>query len=474
MINVSFTEGADQRYAIPVMRVADELAATIEQLSPGAVIARLDDGALLVDAMSDPRGISQVVGAALSRRTYKQGAGRVNGHPRRTGVRSLADDPRDITVLGVEQSNSSALIGGSLIAKLIRRVEPGVNPDVELPRYLAATAFAQVPDVAATLDVDVPGEAEQATVMVVHDAIDHESDLWVRVLDELSLAIDKHVLYADEVEISDSTTAALADLVGRRTAELHRALAGQEIEGGGAPRRRSMASEGRNLAPEQFTLMWQRQILQSVRNATRATERELRRHRRSRDLREGDDELIGRFVEGAGDLVARFDWLVGTKLDAARIRIHGDLHLGQILWTGHDVVFIDFEGEPGLPMGQRTIKRSPLADVAGLVRSIDYAGRVAVHTATERGRIGDADLDAVERWRVGWTATTQQQLLETYRTAITGSGLVPDDPDATDRLLQVYMATKCLYEVRYELANRPEWVSWPLSAVVEMLDAPLE
>jgi maltose alpha-D-glucosyltransferase/alpha-amylase len=468
MVQVSFTEGADQRYAVPVMRATEELAASIAQRRPGAIIARLDGDGVLVDAMSDPRGISQVVAATLSRRSYKHGAGQVHGTPRRTGVRGLADDARDITVLGVEQSNSSALVGGSLIAKLIRRVEPGVNPDVELPRHLAATSFGHVPDVAATLDADVPGESQRATVMVVHDAIDHESDLWVRVLDELSLAIDKHVLYADEVEIRDSTTTAIADLLGRRTAELHRALGGVEAGDGASPRR-GAAGAPASLGREPFTLMWQRQILQSVRNATRATERELRRHRRSGALTERDDELAAQFVDRAAELVGRFDWLIGTKLEASRIRIHGDLHLGQVLGTGHDVVFIGFEGEPGMPIGQRTIKRSPLADVAGLLRSIDYAGRVAVHTATERGRIGEAELPAVERWRAGWTAQTQQQLFAAYREAIAGTGLVPDDEVQLSQLLDVYLANKCLYEVRYELANRPEWVGWPLSAVVEML-----
>ncbi|HSP28607.1 MAG TPA: hypothetical protein VLN74_08670, partial [Ilumatobacteraceae bacterium] len=147
----------------------------------------------------------------------------------------------------------------------------------------------------------------------------------------------------------------------------------------------------------------------------------------------------------------------------------GDLHLGQILWTGHDIVFIDFEGEPGAPMAQRTIKRSPLADVAGLLRSFDYAGRMAVHTAIERGRV--IGIDDVDAWRGRWTARNSEMLLRSYFEGIEGADLTPAD-DADRRLLvDLYTMTKALYEIRYELANRPDWVTWPMASVLEMLRA---
>jgi maltose alpha-D-glucosyltransferase/alpha-amylase len=207
-----------------------------------------------------------------------------------------------------------------------------------------------------------------------------------------------------------------------------------------------------------------------VRNSVRATQRELKRHRRADDLDAEATELADLVIARGDELISRFDPLTTTKMSAKRIRIHGDLHLGQILWTGHDVVFIDFEGEPGQPMGQRTIKRSPLGDVAGLLRSLDYAGRVAVDTAVERGRVGDADRPTVDTWRAAWTHEMQRRLLDAYAETVDESGLVPDDADEMRLLLDVYMVTKSLYEVRYELSNRPDWVAWPLHAVVEMLD----
>jgi trehalose synthase-fused probable maltokinase len=269
------------------------------------------------------------------------------------------------------------------------------------------------------------------------------------VLDDVGLTIDLHA--ASDFADVDVGGGAVADLLGRRTAELHRSLA---RPGGPAQMR-----------PEGFTLLWQRSVLQTLRNAIKSTQRELHRARRAGRLPADVD--IDRLDGRVDDLVERFDRLRTTKFDAQRIRIHGDLHLGQVLWTGTDVVFIDFEGEPGAPMAQRSIKRSPLADVAGLVRSFDYAGRMAVQRAVERGRIGDSEQRAVDSWRRRWTHGVTTRLLDSYFAAIDDAGLIPAADDDRRLLLDVYMLVKAMYEVRYELSNRPDWVGWPIAAIVE-------
>jgi maltose alpha-D-glucosyltransferase/alpha-amylase len=463
--NVSFTEGDDQRYSIPVMRIGRDLAAAGDRATSAATIAQLDGGALLVDALSDARGAAVVFGAALRKRSRTSRHGDLRGRPRRGRIATLADDPRRVHVLGVEQSNSSAIIDGRLIAKLVRRLEAGTNPDVELPTHLVAAGFERVPGVAATLDVDLPGEAAPANVVVVHDAVPHESDLWVKVLDDLGLAIDDVLTTDDRREDHVTIGVGMAELVGRRTAELHRALARTDTASasdGGTGRRRESP-----MIPESFTLLWQRSILQSLRTAARSTQRDLRRALRGGRLDPGTAEQAVLLDDQLDRLMGRFDRLRDEKLDARRIRVHGDLHLGQILWTGHDVVFIDFEGEPGAPMAQRTIKRSPLADVAGLLRSFDYAGRMAVHTAVERGRV--ATVGDVDAWRRRWTLQNQNALLESYFEAIDDAALIPGDHDDRRLLVDLYTAKKALYEIRYELANRPDWVTWPMAAVAEMI-----
>ncbi len=149
--------------------------------------------------------------------------------------------------------------------------------------------------------------------------------------------------------------------------------------------------------------------------------------------------------------------------------MHGDLHLGQILRSGNDITFIDFEGEPGRPIGERRIMRSPLTDVAGLLRSIDYAGRSALDTAVDRGLVAAAERDHVDDSRAAWTRRACDTITSAYLDAVADAGLVPADRAAAKLLLDAYTLQKGLYEVRYELANRPDWVGWPLAAVSEMI-----
>ena len=183
------------------------------------------------------------------------------------------------------------------------------------------------------------------------------------------------------------------------------------------------------------------------------------------------EPLAGRLLDDGDQLLGSFDALRTRKLDAARTRVHGDLHLGQALWTGHDVVFIDFEGEPGRSIGERSIKRSPFTDVAGIVRSLDYAGRVALATSRERGRTGDAQAAQLEQWRRLWTDQVQARYVDCYMQTLrrrrprpAGAALIPADPADARLLLDAHVLLKALYEVRYELANRPAWVAWPLGA----------
>jgi maltose alpha-D-glucosyltransferase/alpha-amylase len=387
----------------------------------------------------------------MRRRTREGRHGELRGLPHRARLARTTDDPRDITMLGVEQSNSSVIVGGRYIAKLVRRLEAGLNPDVELPEHLRKSGFGHVPGLVANAVVSLAGESVPADVVIVHDAIAHESDLWTKVLDDVGLAIDLHA-WSDAAD-GDVVGGALADLLGRRTAELHRSLA---RPGGPVP-----------MAPEGFTLLWQRSVLQTLRNAIKSTQRELHRARRAGRLPADID--TGRLDGRVDAMVERFDRLRTMKFDAQRIRIHGDLHLGQVLWTGTDVVFIDFEGEPGAPMAQRSIKRSPLADVAGLVRSFDYAGRMAVQRAVERGRIGDSEQQAVDAWRRRWTDAVTTRLLDSYFAAIDDAGLIPAADADRRLLLDVYTLVKAMYEVRYELSNRPDWVAWPIAAIGDLL-----
>jgi len=452
IVRTSFTEGDDHRYAVPLLHTTEARAQDIDQTRPGALIALFDDGTAMVDAMTVPEGAGVVAGAALRRRSRRGRSSVASGHPRRPGLTRLTDDPRDVHPLGVEQSNSSVLLGSRVIAKLIRQLNPGENPDVTLPLHLRAAGFEHVPGVAGTLDVEFDGAT--ANVVVVHDAVANEADLWEWSQDLLTREVER--LVSDpEATGDDAVMAAVTGLLAQRTAEMHLALAG------GAP----------GFEPERFALLYQRSIQQSLRGSLRETQRAVRRNRAT--IADETMPLAAMLLDDGDRLLGSFDVLRTRKFDAARTRVHGDLHLGQALWTGHDVVFIDFEGEPGRSIGERSIKRSPFTDVAGIVRSLDYAGRVALATSRERGRAGDAQEAQLEQWRRLWTDRMQALYVDGYlqalRSSPAGAVLVPADPAGARLLLDAHVLLKALYEVRYELANRPAWVAWPLAAIAQLL-----
>jgi len=247
-----------------------------------------------------------------------------------------------------------------------------------------------------------------------------------------------------------------ADQLGRTTAGMHAALASDPDDPA--------------FAPEGFTGLYQRSVYQAMRTRTRRAiqllERVLKAHP---DQAEGPiAELLGR----GDDVLARFGHLKDDRLSGARTRTHGDYHLGQVLWTGRDYVVLDFEGEPARPLSERRLKYSPLRDVAGMLRSYHYAAHIRV-----RDRFGADLVEAdADRWHTAaawWGAWTGAAFLSGYldeSRATTLSQVLPDTRDETARLLDAYVLEKTLYELEYELNNRVDWVTIPLSGVVGQLD----
>jgi maltose alpha-D-glucosyltransferase / alpha-amylase len=458
MISVSFTDGEDHRYAVPLAHVAGSGAASAELHRPGSIVARTDAGVIL-DAMVHEPAVARLVASSTSRRSQSGRTGRLRGRPRPGLLTRGIDAGSTVHLLEGEQSNTSAIIDGRIIAKLVRRVEPGLNPDVEMPTLLRERSFARVPAVAATIDYERDG-SEATTVMLAHEVVANEGDLWTWISDELARILDEpeHLDPATAIHLGGpedpgEMSIGILELLGRRTAELHDTLASDPAD-----------------PPEPFTLLYQRSLLQSLRSDWRETRRRLVRAQRDlTDDAAADVAWLLGHGEGVLEPVAP---LQSHKLRAGRIRIHGDLHLGQILLAERDVVFIDFEGEPARPLGERRIKRSALVDLAGLLRSIDYVARFALFTADERGRIAASQAAMVESWVRGWATAAQRRLTSAYREALRTDTLVPTDENDFGLLLDAAVLDKALYEIRYEIANRPDWVRWPIAAVRRRLETP--
>jgi maltose alpha-D-glucosyltransferase/alpha-amylase len=179
-----------------------------------------------------------------------------------------------------------------------------------------------------------------------------------------------------------------------------------------------------------------------------------------------------RLVRLEGQVLDAAKRIIGERLSGMRIRGHGDLHLGQVLRTGSDFVIIDFEGEPARPLGERRLKRSPLSDAAGMLRSFDYAAHAALLRVSERGAARPADLPRLERWVRFWRAWVSSAFLRAYLHRMADTSLLPGGRHELDLLLRFLLLEKSVYELRYELDHRPAWVRIPVRGILELLERP--
>jgi maltose alpha-D-glucosyltransferase/alpha-amylase len=377
-----------------------------------------------------------------------------------------------------EQSNTSVLYGNTFILKLFRRGTPGVNPDLEIGDFLTQKgAFPHVPAVAGALEYR-QDHREPATVAILHSFVPNQGDAWKYTLDTLEhyfeLALTHRdvqhpplpqaplTTFADEAvpTLAQETIGsylASAQLLGQRTAELHMALASDTTD----PR----------FAPEAFSVLYQRSIYQTMRSHAAQAFPLLRQHLKKLSPAVRADAQ--RVLELEGDLLKRFQAILGRKIMAMRIRCHGDYHLGQVLYTGKDFVIIDFEGEPARPLSERRIKRSPLRDVAGMLRSFHYASYTALFAEEAEGVYASSPeaAAALEAWAGFWYHWVSVVFLRTYREVAGQASFLPRAREELQVLLDAYLLEKAVYELGYEFNNRPDWVRIPLRGILQLLGA---
>ncbi len=482
---VEFTEGEAETYSVPLVLLEGERAERVAADAPGSVVAhvrRRDEPAVLAEALVDPE-VGRALLDAVRRRRRLRGSdgGHLAGRPS-PALREVLDgaEPPEPSIFRAEQSNTSVLYGQELILKLFRRVEDGVNPDLELGRYLVERAgFPHTPRVAGALEYQ-RGGGEPATLAILHEFVPNEGDAWQYTLDALGRFNEEVVTerirpgaqppdasgvglierarlpIPDAVDEVVGSYLGSAQLMGRRLAELHGALAGDGTDPG--------------LAPEPMGSHYQRSVYQSARNSTGRSMRLLRRTLPS--LGERDRAEAENLLAREGEVLRRFSALINRRIAAMRIRIHGDLHLGQVLFTGRDFIVIDFEGEPARSLSERRVKRTPLRDVAGLLRSFHYATFTAMHDAVARGLVEPESESSheLEAWGRHWNEWVSAAFLGSYLETAGDAPWIPADPDALALLLDTSLLEKAIYELAYELNNRPTWVPIALSGLRDLLD----
>jgi maltose alpha-D-glucosyltransferase / alpha-amylase len=466
LVDVTFTEGEPATYALPLAGVPES-----DDIGQEYVVARVEasDGVwLLIDGLRDPT-LANALLDLIERRRVTRGERRRLVGTRAEGFAQLrGDGPLEPQATWGEQSNTSVTFEDRLVLKLFRRLEEGINPELEVGRFLTdRTVFKHSAPTAGALEIP-DGVGGGSTVAILQGYVQNEGDAWQYSLDairesfERALALPadqprptvEHSLLDMVGELPSLLTYDLigpflgsAWLLGRRTAQLHLAL-------GSRP-------DDPVFAPEPITRMYQRSLYQSMRTQAGATLRRLSREQAGPEV----EELIARQDE----LLSRFAVLTGERISGQRIRTHGDYHLGQVLWTGRDFVIIDFEGEPMRPLGERRIKRSPLRDVAGMLRSFDYATRTAMRWPWVQDLSPEARGSLAE-WARSWTHWVSATFLGHYFEVAGDSPLLPETADETRRMLHALLLEKAVYEIGYELDNRPDWLPVPVRGILDLLD----
>ncbi|HEX2084503.1 MAG TPA: phosphotransferase [Solirubrobacteraceae bacterium] len=408
IVEVRFHAGTHELYQVPLgMRHVDEGWSE-------AVIAEVGDRTVY-DAMADPECVFRLAralrdGTRLEREDATWGFHAANGLP---------DDERlrQVRPVGVEQSNSSVVFAEELILKVYRRVEPGPNPELELLRFLTEHGFDCIARLAGWYDH--MGRLVDATLGLMQEFLPGGSDGW-----ELALA-------GFEADRGEAFLGELATL-GEITARMHSTLGSDANDPTFAPEEPS--SEAISL------------LLATIDEEIEAIFRDLPAEGEDLDPIRGRGQEVREQLRGLAHAGA------GGRV----IRCHGDYHLGQCIRSPRGWVVLDFEGEPARTLPQRRQKRSPLRDVAGMLRSFAYAASAA---EILRGEPAPAD----------WEERARAAFLDAYLAAV-DSRLLPHGQQNTARMLQIFELEKAVYELRYELNNRPDWVRIPVAGIARLLE----
>ena len=471
-VQVNYEDGSTDVYQIPLAVTADN-ATEKTDADPNRVIAMVSAPARSV-IIHDAVGREDVRQAILSlverKGQLETRTGILQGHRSSAFATARGADPLPSHTGSAEQSNTSIIYGRKLIMKLFRRLQSGENPDTEIGRFLTETAhFTRIAPFLGDITLDRKN-GESITVAMLQGLVENDGDGWQWTLNQLadyyrriaSLSPPPSVgAYASFLSVEPPLALAreyvgkyldAAALLGKRTAEMHLALATTTDD----PAFAAEAFAHQDLSADASRI--ESQLILSL----GALERSL-------------SGLTGVNASNAALVLSRRDDLMGrTRAIASatatnfgkRIRIHGDYHLGQILHSHGDFVILDFEGEPAKSLAARRAKQSPLRDIAGMLRSFGYAAYAALHALDIQA--ADA-MKNVELWAELWQNAVSVEFLRAYRITIgaTKPHLIPPPPEA-QVLLDAYLLEKALYELLYELNNRHAWVRIPLAGILTL------
>ena len=471
-LQLTYDDGSKGVYHLGLAISSGEEAGKIRASDPASIVTTVSTPAgpaILHDAVAREAVRQAVLNLIETSGELRTRTGALQGHRSSAFAAIRGVSPLPGRTGSAEQSNTSILYGSKLIMKIFRRLQPGENPDTEIGRFLTETAhFTRIAPFLG--DVTLNSEiGEPTTFAMLQGLVENEGDGWQWTLDELShyyddvaslppppdLGVPRSIRMGEDSLARERIGPYLdaSALLGRRTAEMHLALA--------------TPSDNPAFSAEPFTtedLTADASRIETQLSLSLAA------------LKSSVSQLTGVGADSAVLVLSRHDDLFSRARAIAsaspadfgkRIRIHGDYHLGQVLRTRGDYTILDFEGEPARTLAQRRAKQSPLKDVAGMLRSFSYAAYAALNDSAQ-SRPDEAK--KLELWAGLWHNAVSIEFLRAYRIAIeaTNPYLIPQ-PAQAQLLLNGYLLEKALYELLYELDNRQAWVRIPLAGILTLL-----
>ena len=429
-----------------------------ESPAPAAfALARLRRGprlGLLTDASTLPGFTRRVLGSLREGRVLPAQGQEVHFIPGPGLFRHEEQPDEEIQAVTAEQSNTSVLIGERMMLKIIRRVMPGVHPEIEMGGFLTQREFPAIAPLLGEVR-RINGEGQQYTLMILQGYVDSQGDAWQWTRDTLERAIrDQLVGGLSEQENQYTALAeleAFASILGQRLGQMHVLLA--DPEGG--------EGFGFAITDQADSERWIEQIVGQLDIALDAIERH--RERLPAPAQEQAEWLLAR-RQGMGEKLAE---LARRSQGGIRIRVHGDLHLGQVLVLPGDACFIDFEGEPARPLEERRQRLSPFKDVTGMLRSFDYAAATAMRSLHGTDQSAEAHQARQHICQI-YRQQAEQAFLDGYRIASAELPHAWEMADGEQAALTLFSIEKAIYEVRYEASYRPEWLDVPLAGLVAL------
>jgi maltose alpha-D-glucosyltransferase / alpha-amylase len=446
-------DGRSEDYFLPLAVEWDKPSSAPLPADSNEVIAGIckeSESGKLKDALADARFVADLVRAVGEKITQSGIGGSLRFNHTHAYFHLQSEDEKNIRKLGAEQSNSSILIARKMVLKAYRKLERGIQPELEMGRYLTDGAGCHnTPPLLGSIE-QFENDEQPTALVVIQGFVANQGDGWSFTLNHLKRVFDS-ILKGEAGGAGNGAYAVLAERLGVRVADLHHAFA---IESGDPA-----------FQPEPITASdvagWKRQIQSEAETtfgllANSESMLPPEQHARVQSMMGQKDQIL--------NLISGFNLEDASTL--RKTRFHGDLHLGQVLVAESDFYIIDFEGEPARPFAQRRAKHSPLRDVAGILRSLNYAAWSALFDA---GAGEPEKIKALEKPAADWESEASRAFMRGYKKTIEGCLSCPADAETFARLLDLFILEKALYEVRYELANRPSWLQIPVEGIMALL-----